>query len=363
MKQRRLEALLRAAMGRHAPRVLPMLAMPVGPDGMPWGFRHKVAFVFGPAPDGRGLVMGHFARGTGRIVPVQECPVHSERGNRIAFALRDRLAAAGAGGVARHVIVRTTADQSAAVAMLVVSRNAPSLRAPLRALLGSRDRPEGLLLNVHDRPGPFMVGPETRRLAGSEHVVEDALGPEFLASPASFFQTNVVAAGILLRLVAEALPAQRALRILDLYSGGGLFAIDLARRGHRVTAVEESREAIRDAAENRRRNGVSEPRLRLIRARVEEAVVRLRGRFDAVVLDPPRQGCPRAVLEAVGARLRPRRIVLVSCAPEALARELAQLARLRYASRPVQPVDMFPHTPHIEAVAVLDVTLSSHLKR
>ena len=201
MKERRLEALLRAAMGRRAPRVLPMLAMPVAADGMPWGFRHKVAFVFGPGADGRGLVMGHFARGTGRIVPVQECPVHSERGNRIAFALRDRLVAAGVRGVARHVIVRTTADERAAVAMLVVSRNAPSLRAPLRALLGSGDRPDGLLLNVHDRPGPYMVGPETRRLAGREHVVEDALGPEFLASPTSFFQTNVVAAGMLLRLV------------------------------------------------------------------------------------------------------------------------------------------------------------------
>jgi 23S rRNA (uracil1939-C5)-methyltransferase len=82
----------------------------------------------------------------------------------------------------------------------------------------------------------------------------------------------------------------------------------------------------------------------------------MRGRFDAVVLDPPRQGCPGSVLEAVGARLRPRRIVLVSCAPEALAREGAQLERLGYAARPVQPVDMFPHTPHIEAVAALDVT-------
>jgi hypothetical protein len=143
MKERRLESLLRAAMGRRAPRVLPMLAMPVGRDGMPWGFRHKVAFVFGSGADGRELVMGHFGRGTGRIVPVQECPVHSERGNRIAFALR----------------------------------------APLRALLGSSDRPDGLLLNIHDRPGPYMVGRETRRVAGREHVVEDALGPEFLASP------------------------------------------------------------------------------------------------------------------------------------------------------------------------------------
>ena len=91
-KSAALGSLLRKSMGESAPRVLPTIGMPTGGDGMPWRFRQKAAFVFGPGPDG--LAMGHFARGTHEVVPVAECPVHSERANRIAFALRDALAAA-----------------------------------------------------------------------------------------------------------------------------------------------------------------------------------------------------------------------------------------------------------------------------
>src|SRR5207248_2205155 len=132
-----------------------------------------VAFVFGPGPGGRGLVMGHYEKGSHRIVPVEECPVHSARGNRIAFALRDRLVRAGisaAGpslaGILRHLIIRTTVDDREAVVMLVVTRNDKSLRTPVRGLLDARqedERPDGFFVNIHDSPGPFMTGPETIR--------------------------------------------------------------------------------------------------------------------------------------------------------------------------------------------------------
>jgi 23S rRNA (uracil1939-C5)-methyltransferase len=351
---------LRRAMGEGAPRVLPAIGLPAGPDGMPWGFRQKAAFVCAEGP--RGLVMGHFARGTHDVVPVEECPVHAGRANRVAFALRDALAAAGirgagAGtdGLARHVVVRTSRDESEAVAMLVVARDAAALAAPLRALLEGPERPDGLVVNLHDRPGPWLVGRESRRVAGRGHVEERSLGPAFLVSPASFFQTSVGAAATLLRLVAEALPGETALRVLDLYSGGGLFSLSLALRGHRVTAVEQSRKAARDAALNRRRNGVAQDRLELVTAAVESAVRGLpAGVFDAVVLDPPREGCPPSVVRDVFGRLRPARAALVSCNPEALARELPLAVECGYRVVRVQPVDMFPHTPHVEAVAVLE---------
>jgi 23S rRNA (uracil1939-C5)-methyltransferase len=354
-----LEVGLRRAMGDGAPRVSPAIGMPVGGDGMPWRFRQKAAFVFGRGPDG--LVMGHFARGTNDVVPVEECPVHASRANRIAFAVRDALAgagipAAGVGteGLARHVVVRTSRDEKEAVAMLVATRDDPALRAPLRAVLEGPEEPEGLILNLHDRPGPYLVGRESKRVAGRGHVREEALGPAFLVSPTSFFQTNVAAAATLVRLVVEALPGESGLRVLDLYSGSGLFALPVALRGHAVTAVEESRKSTRDAELNRRQNGVSEDRLRLVCATVEQALPRLEaGAFDAVVLDPPREGCPPQVVREVFGRLRPARGIVVSCNPEALARELPLAVEAGYRVLRVQPVDMFPHTPHIEAVAVL----------
>ena len=355
-----LDVLLRKAMGKTAPRVSPAIGMPVAADGMPWAFRQKAAFVFDQAADG--LVMGHFARGTNDVVRVEECPVHGERANRIAFALRDALAAAkveasGAttAGVARHVVVRTSRDETEAVAMLVASRDDEALRAPLQAVLAGPDKPEGLVLNLNDRAGPYLVGRESKRVAGPGHVKETSLGPGFLVSPTSFFQTNVAAAATLVRLVLEALPGERGLGVLDLYSGGGLFALPVALRGHKVTAVEESRKSVKDAELNRRLNGVPEERLKLVCSPVERALPHLKaGAFDAVILDPPREGCPPDVVRAVFGRLQPSRGILVSCNPEALARELPLAVAAGYRIVRVQPVDMFPHTPHVEAVVVLE---------
>src|SRR5262249_31645715 len=182
--------------------------------------RVRTALVQGPAgaggvlgtddAGGRGLVMGHYERGSKRVVPVEECPVHSPRGNRIAFALRDRLARAGisaAGpslsGILRHLIIRTTLDEREAVAMLVVTRNDKSLRKPVRSLLDSEDRPDGFFINIHDRPGPFMVGPETIRIDGRNHVRETVGALSYLVSPDAFFQTNVQAAAVLQRCVID----------------------------------------------------------------------------------------------------------------------------------------------------------------
>lgn len=358
-KQRSLEELLRGTLGPRAPRVSAPIGMPAGADGMPWGFRQKAGFVFGSGERGE-LTMGHFARGTHDVIPVAECPVHAGRANRTAFALRDELVRAGLAawdgrhGLLRHLLVRTSADEREAVAVLVVARDHPSLRPPLRKLMASPARPTGLMLNVHDRPGPYQVGRESLRIEGLGHVREDALGPAFLVSPTGFFQTNVAAAAELLRLVQDALPRKPRLRVLDLYAGSGLFALPIAQRGHHVTAVEESRKATRDAARNAKLNGVPETRLRLVPSRVEDALAPLlRERFDAVILDAPRSGCPPAVLRSVAERMTPGRIVLVSCNPEALAQELPVLYRAGYRARLVQPVDMFPHTPHLEAVAVL----------
>ncbi|HZA34923.1 MAG TPA: hypothetical protein VE505_08355, partial [Vicinamibacterales bacterium] len=181
-KQLTLDGLLRDALGRRAPVVLPVIGMRVGDDGMPWHFRHKAAFVFGEdSRNPRALVMGHYAAGSQRIVAVQTCPVHGARANRLAFELRDqlvnaRIPAAGTAleGILRHVVIRTSQVEAEAVVMLVVTRNDKSLRRPLRAFLAGPDPPTGLLVNVHYRPGPYMVGEETIRIAGRAAIRENA---------------------------------------------------------------------------------------------------------------------------------------------------------------------------------------------
>jgi 23S rRNA (uracil1939-C5)-methyltransferase len=337
---------------------LPIAAVSESPSH----FRQKVAFVFGSDPSGRGLVMGHYQRGSRRVVAVDECPVHSERGNRIAFALRDHLARSGitaagpsASGVLRHLIVRTTADDREAVAMLVVTRNDRSLRKPVRAFLDSADRPDGFFVNINEEPGPFMVGGETIRIDGRSHVREVVGGISYLIAPTAFFQTNVRAAGVLQECVVRSMSG--AERVLDLYCGSGLFSLPLAAAGARVTGVEENRQAIADAEANARLNRIPAGRTRFMAARVEDAVHALeRERWDAVILDPPRQGCSDAVLEAVFQVVAPPRVTYVSCNPEALAAELPGIVQCGYRIDGFDAVDMFPHTEHIEAVVRLSRT-------
>ena len=173
-------------------------------------------------------------------------------------------------------------------------------------------------------------------------------------APTAFFQTNPTAAAALVEVVLAHVPAE-ATRVLDLYSGSGLFTLPLAARGHQVTAVEENPQAVADATRNLDVNRMDPRAVRLIGGRVEDALPGVsRQIFDVVVLDPPRQGCPPGVLHAVFTGLAPERAIYVSCNPEALAAELPQILDAGYAVASVEPVDMFPHTPHVEAVVVFD---------
>ena len=328
-------------------RLLGIDVPPCIPSPSESGFRSKVAFVFGQG------VMGHYALGSQRIVPIDECPVHHERGNRMAFALRDRLFRARlAPDILRHILIRTTADGREASAMLVVRRNDKSLRTPVKNFVASSERPDGFFVNVNAKPGPFMVGDETIKIDGPSHVKETIGGVSFLVSPTAFFQTNVGAAAILVQLVLE--EGGSARRVLDLYCGSGLFSLHLAKQGATVTAVEENRQAIADADANVRVNRLPQGQIRFVAARVEDALARAaKESWDAVVLDPPRQGCPPAVISAVFERIRPARAIYVSCNPDALANELPVILKAGYRVTRVQPVDMFPHTDHIETVVSL----------
>lgn len=310
------------------------------------GFRNKVAFVFGNG------VMGHYALNSQKVIRIDECPVHHERGNRIAFALRDHLGRIGP-GILRHVLIRTTDDGREASAMLVVRRNDKALRNPVRKFLASSGKPEGFFVNIHDKPGPYMVGEETIKIEGRSHVKETVEGVSYLVSPTAFFQTNVGAAAELVKLVTS--ETRDARRVLDLYCGSGLFSLQLAKNGASVTAIEENRQAIADAESNVRVNRLPAGRVRFIAARVEDALARVsRDPWDAVILDPPRQGCPQAVIATVFGTMRPAKVVYVSCNPEALANELRSILGAGYRVTRVQPVDMFPHTKHIETVMVFE---------
>jgi len=353
LKSALVDRLVRAVVPR-APAVKPTL--PATSISNPWGYRNKVHFVFGNHRST--LTMGHYARGSRRVIPVVECPVHDERGNAFAFAARDTFAAAnlqataeGRRGTLRSLAIRVGCRTRELMAALIVSsdRDRP-LRAATRRLI-EQSRPTSMHLNIHARDDAFIFGPATRHLDGTSRMREEVAGASFLISPASFFQTNVLAAEILVGLVREAVQGPR--RVLDLYAGSGLFAIPLANAGSEVIAVEENRLAVADGEAALLLNPAARGRCRFVARRVESALPSIRD-ADIVVLDPPREGCSNTVITELFGRIRPAVAIYVSCNPEALAVDLGPIARSGYRIRALQPVDMFPHTAHIETVAIVE---------
>ena len=202
--------------------------------------------------------------------------------------------------------------------------------------------------------GDFLVQPTLQNPAiglpsGQTHYIEKLSGREFRVASPSFFQVNTRQAERMAQLVRERLELTDTDTLLDAYAGVGTFAILLADTVGRVIAVEESAAAVRDAA----RNAEGVANLEFVEAKTEHALDTLAAPVDAVILDPPRAGCHPDVLSAL-ARAAPRRAVYVSCEPSTLARDLAALAAAGMSVQSVEPLDMFPQTHHVEAIATID---------
>ncbi|MBM4406141.1 MAG: 23S rRNA (uracil(1939)-C(5))-methyltransferase RlmD [Chloroflexi bacterium] len=183
---------------------------------------------------------------------------------------------------------------------------------------------------------------------GQKHYEEEMLGRRFRVASPSFFQVNVRQAERLIGVVREALSLTGRETLVDAYAGVGTFAALLAPSARQVIAIEESSSAVADA----RLNIEGLANVTLAEGKTEEVMAQMAERPDAVILDPPRTGCHKTTLDSL-VRLQPPRVAYVSCDPESLARDLKVLCASGYELIEVQPVDMFPHTYHIEAVANL----------
>jgi 23S rRNA (uracil1939-C5)-methyltransferase len=195
---------------------------------------------------------------------------------------------------------------------------------------------------------PPIKNPVLRLATGQTSYHEELGGHRFRVASPSFFQVNTAQAEQLAALVGDFLGAAPVGLLVDAYAGVGAFAVLLADRCRRVIAVEESGPAVRDG----RANSVRTPQVEWVQGKVEEVLPGLPDPPDVVLLDPPRAGCHPDVLAALAAH-RPARLAYVSCDPATLARDLRVLVDSGFRLLRVQPVDMFPNTYHVEALATL----------
>lgn len=320
-----------------------------------WGYRNKAAF---PVQNlGGKIAAGFYRAGTHRLELIRQCPVNAKRLNeiygKILDGLEERLPFDGYDertntGKLRHIIARTGIHTGESLLSFVVNGKLSAKSVKSLASLGNNARPDTLTLNHNSKPGNVILGTYTENLKGSGIIAEKLGKYRLMFDTASFFQVNT---GQAEKLFAYASGCVRgAKNILELYSGTGSLTCYLAENARNIVSVEEWRGAVKMASRNLQANNFGN--VNTLCGRSEDIIGSLKEQYDAVVLDPPRDGCARTVLEAVS-MLGVRRIVYVSCNPATLARDCRVLAGHGYSLENVRAFDMFPQTAHVESVAVL----------
>ncbi|HYH87863.1 MAG TPA: 23S rRNA (uracil(1939)-C(5))-methyltransferase RlmD [Solirubrobacteraceae bacterium] len=330
---------------------------PIVPALEQWRYRNKLEYSFGTGDDGE-LVCGFHAPGRfDRILPMTDCKLASERSNTVreqvlAFCRDQGLGAwdrRSQQGFLRNLVVREGRRTGQLQVRLVSSPG----KLDADALIDAVDA-DGLFWTQTAGLGETTQRGETALLSGVPQLHEQLGDLRFLISPDAFFQTNTEMAEVLYGHAAEVAALRGHERVFDLYCGIGTIALSLAARAREVIGVEIVEAAVADAIENARLNEVTNASFFAgdIRLAMRELVERA-GKPDVAVIDPPRAGLSQKVVRRI-IEAEPQRIVYVSCNPTTLAPNSAQLVEAGWTLRRVRPVDMFPQTPHIECVALLE---------
>src|SRR6478609_1569356 len=337
---------------------------PIVPAVERWRYRNKLEYSFGTGDDGA-LVCGFHAPGSWeRIVAVDDCLLASKRGNAAREAALAWCRAQGIpaydrrtqAGVLRNLVVREGRRTGELQVRLVTSRADLDLDGFAEAVGAS-----SVMWTRAAGVGETTAGGESEVLHGTEAIDEEltlaGADLRFRLSAEAFFQTNTEMAEALYGTAVEFAALQGWERVYDLFCGSGTIGLALAPRAGEVWGLEIVEEAIADAIANARRNDLA-AKTRFFAGDVRIALRELSeraGRPDVLGVDPPRAGLSAKIVRRI-IETAPKRIVYVSCNPTTLAPNAAQLVEAGWVLRRVRPVDMFPQTPHIECVALLERT-------
>lgn len=320
-------------------------------------YRNKAQYPI--ASDGK---TGFYAKRSHNIIPCDNCLLQPEEFSKITKLVELFVKQYGISvynektgkGLLRHLYVRTSASGDIMVVLVINGENVPHSDALINILLSVfGDRLKSVMLNINRKNTNVVLGKEQKILYGDGYIKDTICGVTLRVSPLSFSQVNHDMAERLYEKAADyANPQGRT--VIDLYCGTGAIGLSLAKRAKSVIGVEIVPEAIKDAEYNAKTNGIENARF--ICADAAKAAEKLRDegiKSDVVIVDPPRKGCDKEVLEIIANNFCPKTLVYVSCDPATLARDCKVLSELGYIVEEATPVDLFPRTTHIETAAKL----------
>ena len=347
-KQARVSTLL----GHYVP-VEPLRAMQE-----PWHYRNKAIATF--AMQRGKLVLGLYAEGSHRVLPGCNCLLQNKALNQTLAAVLDAARACRwtaydedrGTGLVRHAVLRASREGKVLVTIVTARPELPGSRNFCTALRKAAPWVVGIVQNINPTQTSAVLGNREKTLFGRDFVADTLCGLQFAISSRSFYQVNPVQTEVLYRTALELAALTGKETVLDAYCGIGTIGLCAAARAGRVIGVERNPAAARDAAANARRNRIANAEF--VCADATEWMMQQADKLrpDVIFLDPPRAGSTPECIAAV-AKMNPRRVIYVSCDPETLARDIVLFGRSGYRARRCLPVDLFPHTKHVEAIVSL----------
>ncbi len=323
----------------------------------PWRYRNKGQFPVGGTTGS--VKTGFYARKSHQIVETDDCLIHHEVSGSVIAEVKQHMKEYGiepyneitGEGVIRHIVTRTGFFSGETMVVIVAtSRYFPGKDELVERLVDKISGISSVVLNINDRNTNVIMGRECTTLWGKDYIIDFIGNLKFRISPLSFFQVNPVQTEVLYGKALEYAGLSGDEVVIDAYCGIGTISLFLAGKAGRVYGIEVVEAAVQDARVNAGLNGIENAEF--ITGKAEKIMPHLLEegiRPDVVVVDPPRKGCEGELLDTI-AHMQPDRVVYVSCNPATLARDLAYLGGKGYRTVEVQPVDMFPHTYHVECI-------------
>ncbi len=327
----------------------------------PYHYRNKVQAAFGRLKNGK-IISGVYQSGSHRIVSVDSCMTEDVTADEIIVDIREMLPKFKiwtydedrGTGFLRHVLVKRGFSSGEVMVVLVgASGYFPMKKKFTAALLEKHPEITTVVLNINPKDTNLVLGEKEEVLYGNGYIEDTLCGCVFRISPKSFYQINPVQTEKLYGKAMELAQLDKETSVLDAYCGIGTIGLVAAKTAGKVIGVELNRDAVKDAISNCKRNGMENARFYCADAGDFMQELAENGeKFDVVFMDPPRSGSSKKFIDSL-AIAAPERVVYISCNPETLARDLNMLTHKGYKVKKICPVDMFPHTNHIECVVLL----------
>ena len=307
------------------------------------------------------LVCGLYAEGTHRVLPGADCLLQEEILNKTLAAVLDAARACRwtaydedrGTGLLRHTVLRSSGDGKVLVTLVTPGPDLPGSKNFCTALRKKAPWVVSIVQNINPTRSSAVLGSREKTLYGPGFVLDTLCGTQFAISSRSFYQVNRTQTEVLYKKALELAKLTGLETVIDAYCGIGTIGLCAAPLAKQVIGVERNPAAVKDAAANARRNKIANARFVCADATEWMAAAAGEGLHpDVVFLDPPRAGSTPECIAAVN-KMKPRRVVYVSCDPETLARDVAAFTRLGWRAAKFCPVDLFPQTKHVETVVLL----------